>query len=225
MAGQLVQGVVVDFDFAVLDGSTLLFEVARKVLGDAGVDLDIKLEAMHLVGGNYQGGIAELFESVGVAGDAAKCAHEVADGFRESLVKELAEKGIPDGFKAFAKAIAAKGARVVLDSRIPDEVLKEALGDLAGDFVVPYHETSVTYGGSKWDAWKRAARANKLVNILTAIVAGSGHGVKAAIIAGYSSVAFIRPRVAYQDFGGADLVIKSFDAKSAAQVLNLIHIS
>ena len=49
-----VRGVVVEFDFTAVDGAQLLFDAAKKRLADAGVDLDIKLEAKHLVGGNYQ---------------------------------------------------------------------------------------------------------------------------------------------------------------------------
>ena len=223
---ELSRGVIVDFDFAVLDGASLLFEAASKVLGKAGVTLDAKLEALHLTGGNYQGGIAELLEKTGKEGvDVAACAHELADEFRAALGKSLADTGVSEGVKAFVRAIAAKDAKVVLDSRIDLEALKGALGDLVGDSVIPYAETSVTYGGGKWDAWKRAARATGLVDVLTSVVAGSGHGVKAALIAGFSAVAVIHPHVAYQDFGGADVVLKKFDEAAAASVLRLLRIS
>ena len=222
---ELSRGVIVDLDFAYFDGATLLFEAARKVLGEAGVELDVKREALHLVGGNYQGGISELFAEAGKEVDAVACAHAIADAFRGALEAELAAKGISEGFRNFAKAIVDKGAKVVLDSRINADVLKEALGDLAGDKVLPYAETSVTYGGGKWDAWKRAARATGLVDVLTSVVAGSGHGVKAALIAGFSAVAVIHPHVAYQDFGGAEVVLKTFDAKGAAEILRLIRVA
>ena len=81
----LQRGVVVEFDFTAIDGSQLLFETAKKVLNGHGVDLTVKLEAMRLVGGNYQGGLSELFEFLGSKADAAKVAQELAEAFRAAL--------------------------------------------------------------------------------------------------------------------------------------------
>ena len=47
---KLPRGVVIEFDFTAIDGAQLLFETAKKVLAEAGIDLTIKLEAMHLAG-------------------------------------------------------------------------------------------------------------------------------------------------------------------------------
>ena len=55
------KGAVVEFDFAVLNGADLLFDIASGVLKGHGVALDARLEALHLAGGNYQGALAELF--------------------------------------------------------------------------------------------------------------------------------------------------------------------
>ena len=70
------RGVVVEFDFSAVDGAQILFDVAKKVLATKGVDLTVKLEATHLVGGNYQGGLTELFEALDVKADAAAVAQE-----------------------------------------------------------------------------------------------------------------------------------------------------
>ena len=86
----LQRGVVVEFDFTAIDGSQLLFETAKKVLKGHGVDLTVKLEAMRLVGGNYQGGLSELFEFLGSKADAAKVAQELAEAFRAALGAALA---------------------------------------------------------------------------------------------------------------------------------------
>ena len=58
------KGVVVEFDFAVLNGAEILFETASGILKGHGIALDSRLEALHLAGGNYQGALAELFAKV-----------------------------------------------------------------------------------------------------------------------------------------------------------------
>ena len=81
----LTRGVVIEFDFTAIDGSQLLFETAQKILAAKGVDLTIKLEAMHLSGGNYQGGLAELFRALDKKCDAAATARDLHDAFGKAL--------------------------------------------------------------------------------------------------------------------------------------------
>ena len=197
------RGVVVEFDFTAVDGAQILFDVAKKVLAPKGVDLTVKLEATHLVGGNYQGGLTELFEALDVKADAA---------------------AVTPGFKAFVKGLTARGLKVVVATRADLAALRPALADLDADLVVPYAEPSKTYGNCKWDAWRRACSQNDLVNMLAVAVTGSGKGVKSALVAGLSALAVEHDHVAYQDFGGADAVVSGFDAKLADVVFRMLHI-
>ena len=59
--------------------------------------------------------------------------------------------------------------------------------------------------------------------MLTVAVAGSGKGVKSALLAGMSALSVAHDHVAYQDFGGADVVVDAFDAKLAQEVLRMLH--
>ena len=113
--------------------------------------------------------------------------------------------------------------KVVVATRADIEQLRPALADLDADLVVPYAEPSNTYGNCKWDAWRRACNQNGLVNMLTVAVAGSGKGVKSALLAGMSALSVAHDHVAYQDFGGADVVVDAFDAKLAQEVLRMLH--
>lgn len=217
------RGVVVEFDFTAVDGAQVLFDVAKKVLAPKGVELTAKLEALHLVGGNYQGALRELFETVGVQADAAAVAQELGEAFRAALAERIPAAVTP-GFKAFVKALANRGLKVVIATRADVEQVKPAFADLASDRVVPYAEPSNTYGNCKWDAWRRACSQNGLVNMLTVAVTGSGKGVKSALVAGMSALAVVHDHVAYQDFGGADAVVETFDAKLADEVLRMLHL-
>ena len=218
----LQRGVVVEFDFTAIDGSQLLFETAKKVLKGHGVDLTVKLEAMRLVGGNYQGGLSELFEFLGSKADAGKVAQELAEAFRTALGTQAVQAVTPE-FKAFVKALVDKGVKVVVATRSDVEPLKAALAEFDPALVVTYAEPSNTYGNCKWDAWRRACSQNGLIEKLSAAVTGSGKGVKSALVAGMSALAIVHDHVAYQDFGGADAVAEQFDASLAAIVFRMLH--
>ena len=220
---RLPRAVLIEFDFTALDGSQILFEVAQRRLAECGIELTPKLEALHLVNGNCQGALAELFEAFGKKHDPAKAARELMDLFRETLTAKAAAAVTPE-LKAFVNALTAKGLKVVIATRADLETIRPALADLDAGLVSAYSEPSQTYGNCKWDAWRRAVRANDLHEMLTVAVTGSGYGVKAALVAGMSAIAMIHDHVAYQDFGGADVVADGFSAELAKDVFRMLHI-
>lgn len=221
---KLARGVIVEFDFTAIDGSQLLFDTAKKVLKAHGVELTVKLEAMRLVGGNYQGGLKELFDAVGVEADAAQVAQELADAFKAALDAQAAAAVTP-AFKAFVKALVDKGLKVVVATRANTEQLAAALADFDPAVVTTYAEPSNTYGNCKWDAWRRACNQNGLVDMLTAAVTGSGKGVKSALVAGMSALAIVHDHVSYQDFGGADAVVDAFEPSLADVIAKMLHMA
>ena len=218
----LLRGVVIEFDFTAIDGGQLLFETARKILGAKGVDLTIKLEALHLAGGNYQGGLAELFRTLDKKCDPATTARDLHDAFAKALTAKAAAAVTP-GLKAFIGALVEKDVKVVVATRSDLESLRPAFEGFDPEKVVLYAEPSMTYGNGKWDAWRRACSQNGLVDVLTVAVTGSGFGVKAALVAGMSAIAVVHDHVAYQDFGGADVVVDSFNAKLADEAFRMLH--
>ena len=219
------RGVVIEFDFAVIDGAQVLFDTAKEVLAGVGIDLTVKLEALHLAGGNYHGALAELFNAqLGRKDEAAETARALAKAFAEAITARAAAAVTP-GFKAFVKALTGKGLKVVIATRADLNVLKPALADLDATLVMPYEEVAMTYGNGKWDAWNRALNANGLINVLTVGVTGSGYGVKAVLVAGMSALAVVHDHVAYQDFGGADAVVEKLDASVANHVFRMLHLS
>ena len=218
----LTRGVVIEFDFTAIDGGQLLFETAQKILAAKGVDLTIKLEAMHLSGGNYQGGLAELFRALDKKCDAAATARDLHDAFGKALTAK-AVAAVTPGLKAFITALVEKGVKVVIATRSDLEVLRPAFEGFDPEKVVLYAEPSMSYGNGKWDAWRRACNQNGLVDVLTVGVTGSGKGVKSALVAGMSAIAILHDHVAYQDFGGADVVVDSFNAKLAEEAFRMLH--
>ena len=223
MAEIVKKGVIVEFDFAAMDGANLLYDVTKKFL--AGLDnipFDERIEAQHLAGGNYQGGLAEYFAVVKTKKLAAKAAKDLSAAFVSAL-NEAVPKSITPAFRKFVQTIAAKGVKIVISTRADVETVRPAFAGLLGDDVVLFQETSSTYGSVKWDAWRRACAMNKLRNFSTIAVTGSGFGVKSALVAGMGSVAVTSPHVAYQDFGGADEVVSELNAAAAKTILEILR--
>ncbi|MBQ2624403.1 MAG: hypothetical protein IJG18_04835 [Kiritimatiellae bacterium] len=224
MADSVMKGVIVEFDFAAMDGAELLFTVTKNFLSALDkIPFDERIEAQHLAGGNYQGALAEYFSVVKTKKTAAKAAKDLAAAF-EAALNEAVPKAVGASFKNFVSALASKGVKVVIATRANIEEVQSAFDGLLGDDVVLYHETATTYGSVKWDAWRRACAMNKLRNFSTIAVTGSGLGVKSALVAGMGSVAVINPHVAYQDFGGADEVVRELNSAAAKSVLEILRV-
>ena len=224
MAEIVKKGVIVEFDFAAMDGASLLFEVTKKFLsGLDKIPFDERIEAQHLAGGNYQGGLAEYFSVVKTKKLAAKAAKDLAAAFGAALL-EAVPNAVTPTFRKFVQTIAEKGVKVVISTRADIEKVRPAFESLLGENVALYQETSATYGSVKWDAWRRACAMNKLRNFSTIAITGSGFGVKSALVAGMGSIAVTSPHVAYQDFGGADDVVKELNAAAARTVLEVLRV-
>ena len=156
MAESVKKGVIVEFDFAAMDGAGLLFGVTKRFLAALDkIPFDERVEAQYLAGGNYQGALAEYFAVVKTKKTAAKAAKDLAAAF-ETALNEAVPKAVTASFKNFVSALASKGVKVVIATRADVEKVRPAFEGLLGDDVVLYHETAATYGGVKWDedgAW------------------------------------------------------------------------
>lgn len=224
MAENVKKGVIIEFDFAAMDGASLLYDVTKKFLADLDkIPFDERIEAQHLAGGNYQGGLAEYFAVVKTKKTPAKAAKDLAEAFGAALEREV-PKSVTPTFRNFVAALAARDVKVVIATRAKIEKVGPAFAAILGDNVVLYQEPSMTYGSVKWDAWRRACALNKLRNFSTIAVTGSGYGVKAALLAGMGSVAVTHAHVAYQDFGGADEVIADLNGTTAKTVLGVLRV-
>ena len=218
------RGVIVEFDFAAMNGAELLFETTRKFLADLdGIPFDAMTEARYLAGGNYQGGLSELFSIVKTKKTAQKAARDLAAAFNAALT-EAVPSAVSPSFRNFVKVLADHGVRVVIATRADVAAVRLAFARILSGDVVLYQETSTCYGSVKWDAWRRACAANRLRHLSTIAVTGSGYGVKSALVAGFPVLAIVHDHVAYQDFGGADVVTDHFDAKLCDDVLRMLHL-
>ena len=220
------KGVIVEFDFAAMNGADLLFKTTKDFLAKLdGIPFDDVIEARHLAGCNYQGAFAEYFPLAKTKKTAAKAAKDLSEIWTATLNGAI-PKCISQGFKNFVKTLSAKGVKVVIATRadITDAAVSAAFAPLLSPDVTLYHEESTTYGSVKWDVWRRACVANRLAPSLTLAVTGSGNGVKSALIAGMGSLAVTYQRTAYQDSSGADAVVKELNSDAAKTVLEILRV-
>ena len=218
------RGVVVEFDFTVLNGAEVLFDTTKKFLHDLdGIRFDAAIEADYMAGALYLTGLTKYFQVVKTKKTAQKAARDLAAAFVREL-NAAVPKAITPGFKNFVKALADKGVRVVIATRADLDVVKSAFEPLLGRNVSLYHEETCCYGASRWDSWRRVCIESGLRYTSAVAVAGSGASVKAALWAGLASFAVINDHVAYQDFGGADEIVKELSGTTAKKLLEVLHL-
>ena len=216
MAGK---GIVIEFDFAAMNGAELLFKTTKKFLRDLDkIPFDESLEARCLAGRTYAEGLARLFAQAKTKKTAPKAARELAAAFASAVTAAVpAAVGIP--FRNFVKAFVDAGFSVAIATRADVEAVRPAFGSVLDEKVVLYHEESDGYGFPAWESWRRACMALEMKHAAVWAVSGSGFGVKSALVAGMRSVAVVSDRVAYQDFGGASEIVDELSGKTAKKIL------
>ena len=213
------RGIVIEFDFAAMNGAELLFKTTKKFLRDLDkIPFDESLEARCLAGRAYADGLARLFAQAKTKKTAPKAARELAEAFAGAVTNAVpAAVGIP--FRNFVKAFVDAGFSVAIATRADLAAVRPAFEPVLGKNVVLYHEESDGYGFPMWESWRRACMELEMKHAAVWAVAGSGFGVKSALVAGMRSVAVINDRVAYQDFGGASEIADELSGKSAKKFL------
>lgn len=218
---QLQRGVIVEFDFAVLDGHSFLLDVCRARLETEGVKFDASVMARSMGGRSFSSGLNALCTKQGKTIDlptaVADCNAEFVDKLTEALAK------IPEGFKKFVKAALEKDLRVILVTRLESEAVLPALG-IEDERLTVLHDIPNGFGFNTWEGWRRAARKSNLHDRLCVAVAGSGYSVKGAINSGM--FVFVKPNTLteHQDFSGNDTVITEYAPALADVATQLLRV-
>ena len=216
------KGVIIEYDFAAMDGAGLLFGLTERFLSELdGIPFDSTVEARHFAGGSYQGCFAEYFQAVKSKKTALKAARDFDELVRREFTVAVARPP-KAGFVDFVKTLVAKRVKVVVATRADLEQVRGAFAAVPG--VELYREESTTYGALKWDAWRLACVRAGLRPYNTIVVAGSGLSVKAALRAGVGAVAVMNDRTAYQDYTGCDEFFQELDGAAAKTVLEILRI-
>ena len=213
------RGVVIEFDFAAMNGAELLFKTAKEFLkGLDNIPFDDALEARFLAGRTYLDGLTRLFAQAKTKKTAQKASRDLAAAFAAAVTAAVPE-AVGVLFRNFVKALVDAGFAVAIATRADLDAVRPAFKSVLGQKVILYHEESDGYGFPTWESWRRACMALEMKHARVRAVAGSGFGVKTALVAGMKSIAVTSDRVAYQDFGGAYEVVDELSGKTAKKFL------
>lgn len=219
------KGLILEYDFAAIDGAGLLFDTAREFFAKIdNLAFDRGLEARFLAGQNYLVGLTNYFKFVNTKKTPQKAAKDLPATFQKALTAKIVAEGLPAQVEKLVKLLAENGVKVAITTRAPIEQIEGVFGKVLGENVKLHYENSVTYGNVKWDAWMRAAKAIGTEPRNTLVVAGSGFGVKSAIHARFAAVGVQREHTAWQDFSGADLVTSGIDAAAVRKIAAILKI-
>lgn len=213
------RGVIVEFDFTVLNGAELLFQTAKSFLDKLdGIGFDERIEARYLSGKSYLDGFGKLFPVVKTKKTPQKASRDFTAAF-SAAVTEAFPSAQSMAFRNFVKVLTDAGLKVVIVTHADTMAVGSAFASVLGEKVSLFQDISSNYGMSKADLWYLACRANGLTPGSTLLLTGSGFGVKEALRAGMRSTAVVNDRVAWHDFGGADDVLPELSGKTARRIL------
>lgn len=221
-AAQLQRGVIVEFDFAVLPGHSLLMDICRARLAKEGIKFDAALMARSMGGKSFSSGLNALCNKQQKTIDVPSVIAECNAEFAEALKGKLSQ--VPAGFVDFVKALLAKNIKVVVVSRADNEAVKAAFASVQGEKLVVLHDLSNGFGFYSWDGWRRAARKTELHERLCVAVAGSGFSVKGALTSGLGVMVKGNALTDYQDFSGCDVRIDEYSAGLADEVVRILRV-
>jgi len=221
-AAQLQRGVIVEFDFAVLPGHSLLLDICRARFAKEGIRFDAALMARSMGGKSFSSGLNALCNKQQKTIDVPTVIGECNAEFAEALKGKLST--VPAGFLEFVKALLAKNVKVVIVSRADNEAVKAVFQSVQSDKLVVLHDAPIGFGFYSWDGWRRTARKTELHERLCVAVAGSGFSVKGALTSGLGVIVKPNPLTDYQDLSGCDVRVDEYSAGLADDVLRILRV-
>lgn len=217
------RGIIIEYDFAAIDGAQLLFDTAKAFFTKLdNLKFDSGLEARFLSGRNYLMGLTQYFQFIKTKKTPQKAAKELPLAFQKALTQKLKDEGPAPDFVKFAKEMLSRGVKVLISTRANAEQAKAVFEAALGADAKVYFENSVTYGNVKWDAWVRAAEVLGTEPNSTLVVTGSGFGVKSALMRKFFVTGVKSPHTEWQDYSGANMVVDNLGADTLKRCLRLM---
>ena len=218
------KGVIIEYDFAAIDGATLLYGLAESFLKNLdAIPFDRTIEARYFAGRNYQSAFEEYFPVVKTKKTALKAGRDFDEAVRRAFTAEVA-KPASAGFVDFVRNLVSRQVKVMISTRADLETARTGFAGLPGHGISYHQELSTTYGGITWDMWRRRCAQCALHPRAAVAVTGSGLGVKAALRAGLGAVAVTNEHCAYQDYTGCNEFFRSLDASAAGSIFRILKI-
>lgn len=205
-------GLIVDFDYTVVDGITLLQDVATKALSSAGATVLPVTFTRKLFGFKTVSAIK------GLLGPASRTSTEsVVSTIAGSMDQAIECAPMNAWVLDVCQKAMAEGVRVVFVTARSLALVEEKLGASGfADAPVIKVERCERFGEYAVDAWERAARVIGMSPRVCSVIAATAMSIRQAMMAGMRTVAVINPIISFQDFSGSDIIVEKSDVASAS---------
>jgi beta-phosphoglucomutase-like phosphatase (HAD superfamily) len=212
--------VLLDIDFAAVNGALCYREAAAEALKGHGIDLSDGMFARFMLTDGVEGGTKALFSFLKRSESPA----DTVEAIRAAFAEKLAAAEPAAAVKALIKAAESKGGTVVCVSSFGEEHTGKILAALK----LPDDTAVIEARQSDWgvypsDVWIRAMRMASLpARNCVAVVTHAKSG-RSAMMAGLNIAVLATPLTEHMDFTGADFVGDASSSKGTDTIVGLVQ--
>ncbi len=212
---------VLDLDYAAVDGAEALYQAAEKVLEGRDLALDSARFVRFLLGEPAAAGLTALMNHLHQPKDAVpSLVQELLAAF-ETRILDASPR--PAALELIRRATTENGHVVALTglSERAAERLLAAVG-------LPADTTTISeqpdgFGYQTTEVWSKAQQATALSERHCMAVVGTADNARSALMANMNVAALVGARTEAQDFGGVDCISNGSEAHDADAVLELLQ--
>lgn len=219
-AAKRVCGLIVDFDYALIDGIGTLEKTCVKALGAVGVNLDQATFARRVFG---QKAVQSVNALLGSGAEAH--GESVMSGIASEMDKAV-EKAQPNAvIVAICKKTMEEGGQVIFVTSRSVSVVEQKLGAIGLENSLVFKaDRCDRFGEYPLDTWPRAARMLRLNPRYCTAIAASAMSARQSVVAGMRTAVFTHPLISFQDFSGVDVSADGHDAETLVDmVMELVN--
>jgi len=222
-AGDSPYAILFELEGVAANGRRAAFEVLKSILGEHNLDLTpfhFSRYCLHPKPDRY---IPVLLDALGAKLSADKLAEDVTSGIIMHLSSNAARlpAGLSELFDEAVKRRIPLGALTALPEASAKSILnKLGLEQWGVRIFTPDEEVEEVF--PRADTWLKMAKAMRRNSRCCIVLASSKASCKAALSAGMKCVVVPDEFTAFQDFGGADLVLESHDALRPDELLETL---
>ena len=210
---------LLDIDFAAMNGILCYRDVAADVLKGQGIDLSDGMFARFLLADGVDGGMKALFAFLKKSESPA----DVAEAIRAAFVEKQVAMEPAAAVKALIKAAESAGGTVVCVSSFGEEHTGKVLAALKlSDDTAVIEARQSDWGMYSSDVWVRAMRMAGLPARNCVAVAAHAKSGRSAMMAGLNIAALVTPLTEHMDFTGADYVGDALSSKGTDAIVALV---
>jgi len=213
--------VLFDLENVAAHGREAAYKVLKSILKEHKIDFQPAHFARYCMAATPDQYVPGLLEALGLKLSAKKLAEDVTSGMVMNLSSR--DGGLKPGFAAMLDEAAKQGISLAALSALPKataEGLLKKLGMADKNVQVYSLSDDLDEACPRSDSWLKIAKAMSRPSSSCAVLASNRDCCRAALAAGMRCVAVPDEYTAFQDFGGADIVLDSLEEMPAADLLS-----